>query len=550
MPNIAAKTINYMLGCAIGFLYISNLFVPILEIDAAQYAEMSREMLQSTNWLHLFDLGRDYLDKPPFIFWASALSMKIFGVSVWAYKLPSLLFAVWAIFALYRFSLLFYEKEIATKAAFIFASCQAMFLMVNDIKTDTILMSFAITVFWQIAAWLYKKNNWGWLWAAVSIAGAMLTKGPIGLLVVGFGFLPHFIIKKQWKNILRWQYLPMLIVIAILLLPMSYGLYTQFDMHPEKLVNGEQGVSGLRFYYWTQSFGRITGESVWNNNAGFTFLFQNLLWGLLPFTLFFVMAGVRGLIKLANRCHQTEWISTAAVILAYVSLGISKFQLPHYIYIVLPFICLLTARYFVNIKNFFGHKFRIFRVVHNSLIFLLLTILPIGLFYIFPEMNTWQSAIIVLCMLMSVGLFFLEKGKIISLFAMSIFAVVIINLMLTFVFYPNIIPYQSSFSIPKVVKEKNIAQDNFIIYVLEVGRSADFLLNYNIAQTGILDTALNYQYIATNNAGLKAIRSKGIQYETIFRGASYRIAKLQVDFLNPKTRKSSTTPYYIIKILP
>ncbi len=58
---------------------------------------------------------------------------------------------------------------------------------------------------------------------------------------------------------------------CILLIPMSIGLYQQFDLHPEKIVNGKHGVSGLRFFYWSQSFGRITGESPWKNDVNISF---------------------------------------------------------------------------------------------------------------------------------------------------------------------------------------------------------------------------------------------------------------------------------------
>ena len=536
----------YLLWAAIGLVYISNLFVPLLEIDAAQYAEMSRELLQQDNWLHLYDIETDYLDKPPFLFWISALSMKIFGVSTWAYKLPSILFAIWAIYALYRFVLIFYNRDTAQLSALIFASCQAMFLVTNDIKTDTILLSFVITAFWQLSAWLYDKNKLGWLWGAICIGGAMLTKGPIGLLVIGFGLLPHFIIKKQWKNLLRWQYVPMLIVITLVLLPMSYGLYSQFDLHPEKLVNGKRGVSGLRFFYWTQSFGRITGESSWNNNAGFTFLYTNLLWGLIPFTIFFLMATVKGFIKIAKKCTQTEWISTSAVILAYLSLGLSKFQLPHYIYVVLPFICLLVARYFLSTQEYFGHKFRILRVLHNSILYLVFLLLPVALMITFPSAYPWQKAILFIAFFVVLLLIYLEKKRKLSLLATAIFLVVAGNLMLNFVFYPNLIPYQKEYTLAKEIKNRMIDVKKLAKYEVNVLRSCDFLLKHDIPIAKLSEFD-QYKYIITNKKGLKRIDSLGIDNTIIYKGDGYPISRLKIGFLNPNTRKEFTTSYYIIK---
>jgi len=528
-------------------IYISNLFVHILEIDAAQYAEMSRELLSSSNWLYLYDIGTDYLDKPPFLFWISALSMKIFGIHVWSYKLPSILFAIWAIYALYRFALLFYTKETAEVGALIFASCQAMFLVTNDIKTDTILLSFVITAFWQLASWLYAKNKWGWILGALAIGGALITKGPIGLLIIGFGFLPHFIIKKEWKNLFRWQYLPLLVIVALVLLPMSIGLYEQFDLQPNKRVNGGTNVSGLRFFYWTQSFGRITGESVWNNNAGFTFLYENLLWGLIPLTLFFVAATVKGFIKLGRRSYQTEWISTSAVVLAYLSLGMSKFQLPHYIYVVLPFICLLLARYYLSVFHFFNHKFRILRLVHNFVFYLLAALIPILFYIIFPELTSIDYLAFILFYLIVAYLLYAEQQAKISLLTTAVALSILINLLMNLVFYPQLMPYQKENVIVNKIETANIPKNEIAVYQLGVGRSADFLLQYDLPIIGIQDL-LSYHYLITGDKGLHVLEKKGIDYKKVHQGLSFHIARLTLPFLNPATRKEACSNYYIVQL--
>ena len=76
------------------FIGISN---PIMEIDAMQYASIARELLRNDNILHFFDNGNPYLDKPPLIFWMNALGYKIFGVSNWSYRIPSIFFSIIAI---------------------------------------------------------------------------------------------------------------------------------------------------------------------------------------------------------------------------------------------------------------------------------------------------------------------------------------------------------------------------------------------------------------------------------------------------------------------
>ena len=112
------------------------------------------------------------------------------------------------------------------------------------------------------------------VYGAIGVAAAMMSKGPIGIVLVGFALGGDFILKREWKSIFKWEWLLLLFIVVLFLLPMTYGLYTQYDLHPEKEVYGLVGPSGVKFFYWTQSFGRVTGESSWKNDAGFFFFFQ------------------------------------------------------------------------------------------------------------------------------------------------------------------------------------------------------------------------------------------------------------------------------------
>lgn len=123
LKNSAMPKIPIWVFILLAILHISATRVGIMDIDATQYAEMSREMMESGNYLQLFDRGAEYLDKPPFLFWISALSMKIFGVGNFGYKLPSILFALFAIYATYRLTRLLYGEATGRMAALIFGTC-------------------------------------------------------------------------------------------------------------------------------------------------------------------------------------------------------------------------------------------------------------------------------------------------------------------------------------------------------------------------------------------------------------------------------------------
>ena len=108
----------------------------VMEVDAAQYASISLEMLKSGEFLQVLDRGQDYLDKPPLLFWLSAVSFKFFGVGSWQYKLPSILFSLLAIFSTFKLGKRLYNAKIGHHAAMILGGSLAMIMISNDIKTD------------------------------------------------------------------------------------------------------------------------------------------------------------------------------------------------------------------------------------------------------------------------------------------------------------------------------------------------------------------------------------------------------------------------------
>ena len=233
-------------GCLL--VVISGFWIPVMDIDAAQYASISSEMLHSGNYLHVYDAGKEYLDKPPLLFWISAWSMKLFGVNNFGYRLPSVLFASLAVYATYRLTAIYYSQERARLAAVILATSQGFLLMCHDVRTDTMLMGWVIFSTWQLAKWSITGNIRSLLIASAGIAFGMMTKGPIAMLVPGFAIFPQLVLNRKMGLIFHWRSLAGVLVMVLLLLPMSWGLYTQFDLHPEKVVNGTTSVSGLRFF--------------------------------------------------------------------------------------------------------------------------------------------------------------------------------------------------------------------------------------------------------------------------------------------------------------
>ena len=540
----------YIILCIVVYI-IGSITVPLMEIDSVQYANISREMLLNKSFLQIFDQGKDYLDKPPLLFWVSALSMYIFGINDIAFRLPSILMAVLAIYSTYKFTILYYSKEIALLAALVLASSQAMFLITHDLRTDTMLMAWVILGIWQFSSWVFTKKWISLITAFVAVAFGMMTKGPIALMVPIFSFVPHFLIHRNFKLLFKWEYLVGVIIILVLLIPMDIGLYQQFDLHPEKVMYEKTGTSGLRFFYWTQSFGRITGESVWHENDYFFFLFENLIWGFLPWILFFIIGLVQEFYtiiknKFRIQSHE-EWISIPGFLITYTALGISNYQLPHYIYIVLPFASIIAAKYIYSLITVNQNKIlRNSISIMNGILFSLVLIILVVLLTIPFKLN-YYTIVINLFIFLTIFWYsnFKQKQILPKTIQFALFTILITNLLLNVFFYPKLLEYQLGNSVTKYINTKKIDKKNFYLYKIYGERSLDFYSNYSFQIVDDEKALKPADYLLISNKLIT--KDLFTNFNTIDTIAAFHISTLNAKFLNPKTRNSALDYYYILQ---
>lgn len=528
--------------------------IPLMDIDAAQYASISREMLERKTFLQFYDIGTDYLDKPPMLFWLSALSLKVFGVHDWAYRLPSFLFAILAVYSTYRLASIYYNKTIAQLSAMVLATSQAIFLITHDVRCDTMLMGWVILSIWQLAAW-YQTNRWKYFIVAfIGIAGGMMTKGPIALIVPVLAFMPHFILRREWKQFFRWEYLLGLLIVAVLLIPMSIGLYLQYDLHPGKLINGVPIQSGLRFYYWTQSFGRYTGENVYHEMSYFSFLLENMLWSFLPWVLFFLVAlliAFRDILlsRFWLRSNQ-EWISTGGFVLTYCVLARSQAQLPHYIFVVFPLASIITAVFlhkllftasFRNLRNFL-------QVLHYIVFAVLWTAVIVLMRIPFKEVPFFVPVLAIIGLVVYLLLLFTAKRifSVPALLLLSLYTVIGVNLFLSSNFYPNLLKYQMGNMAADFINKSNLPKDKIVLYGVGDSRALHFYGQHIFRHKNARNQIMADDILITSTDSIPVFQASFPNMKILYKGGHYGVSILTAGFLNPSTREKEIPHFAII----
>ena len=171
--------------CAAAGLYlIRNGSVALWDRDEPRYAQTSRQMLQSGDWVvpHYLDLVRTA--KPVFIYWCQASAMSVFGDNAFAARLPS---AVSTILLLCILAVVLWRRIGPERTAFTVFVLGSSTLVIVEAKfciTDAVLLLWATIA--QLCLFAIWRGNRSWrvvLTMSIAVGLTGLTKGPI---VLGF----------------------------------------------------------------------------------------------------------------------------------------------------------------------------------------------------------------------------------------------------------------------------------------------------------------------------------------------------------------------------
>ena len=281
---------------------LTGINVDFFTDDPGLYASIAKNMLYKNDFLQLYTYGQDWLDKPHFPFWMAYLSFKIFGVSVWAYRLPALLFFALGLLYTFLFARKYYSQNVATTAVLILITAQYAFMGNIDVRAEPYLLALIIGSIYHISNLHDRLSISNLLLAALFTACAIMTKGIFVIVAIYGALLGQLIFQKKLKQLFSLKFIGLYLLTLVFVLPELYTLYIQFDLHPEKLVFERNGVSGIKWFLWDSQFGRFANNGPISHKSGgdVFFYIHTLLWAFAPWCLLFYFAlykRIKGIVK-------------------------------------------------------------------------------------------------------------------------------------------------------------------------------------------------------------------------------------------------------------
>ena len=215
-----------MLAMLAAAVLIGHQTVPPMDRDESRFAQASKQMLASGDYVTVRFQDELRAKKPAGIYWLQSAAAGLFGADdIAAYRLPSLLAFLAAIWGTYHLASHLYRKPRALLAAAVLGASLLAFAEAHLAKTDTVLMALCLAQ--QMALMrIYLAVQLGrappersWLWFWVFMGAAIMIKGPIAPLL-GLVTIAALCL---WDRSYRWleqlHFARGLLVLAALTLP-------------------------------------------------------------------------------------------------------------------------------------------------------------------------------------------------------------------------------------------------------------------------------------------------------------------------------------------
>jgi 4-amino-4-deoxy-L-arabinose transferase-like glycosyltransferase len=317
--------------------------IPPIDRDEARFAQATKQMIETGDYVDIRFQGEVRYKKPVGIYWlqagvvktAAALGVPDTLIKIWLYRIPSLIGAIGAVLLTYWTALAFVPRRAAVLAGIMMAASILLGGEARLAKTDAVLLATIIAAMGAMARiYLRERAQPGaesdWVLPVIfwtALAGGILLKGPLILMVVGLAAAAVSIFDRSARWLLALKPAPGVIWLAILVSPWFIAILSK------------AGGSFLAESVGQDLLGKLaSGQESHGAPPGYYFvLFWVTFW---PASALAVMAAPS--VWAARRDPATRFL-LAWVVPSWIVFEIVVTKLPHYVLPLYPAIAILIA---------------------------------------------------------------------------------------------------------------------------------------------------------------------------------------------------------------
>jgi 4-amino-4-deoxy-L-arabinose transferase-like glycosyltransferase len=268
-------------------VYLGSAFSPALQDDVdTSHAEAAREMLTRGDFVTLHINGVRYLEKAPLMYWLVAASFRVFGVTDFAARLPTVL----AMLLLVLLGITWGSRAFGPRAGIytglFTATAAGCFLFTRVLIPEAILSLLIAAAFYCLVCALDRPPaRLYWYAGYALLALAVLTKGLLALVVIGITLVAYLALTGEWRRWREFHLCTGLLLFFTIAAPWHILAGLRNPATP-----GHHGF--LWFYFVNEHFLRFLGKRIpkdYNKLPGYLYWTLHLVW-LFPWSLYLPLA--------------------------------------------------------------------------------------------------------------------------------------------------------------------------------------------------------------------------------------------------------------------
>lgn len=205
-----------------------NGLVHLFDWDEINFAESAREMIVTGNYSTVQINFMPFWEKPPLFIWMQALSMKMFGINEFAARFPNAICGMLSLLILFEIGKKIRNYQFGLIWAITFGTSVLPFLYFKSGIIDPWFNLFIFSAIYFGYQYITKRENnqksfKSILLSAIILGMAVLTKGPVAILLFGTTVLIYLTVERKFKW-LKWSDI-LMFTLVLTLAGGSYHLY-------------------------------------------------------------------------------------------------------------------------------------------------------------------------------------------------------------------------------------------------------------------------------------------------------------------------------------
>lgn len=314
-----------LIVCCLFLYFIGSTSINLTDPDEVFYSDTAKEMLANNSVLTPLIFGKPQFEKPPLFYWLLMASFKVFGINTFAARLIPALIGMIGVLGTYFFMRKVFNGSISFYAALLLSTAFLYFGLSKTVITDIVFSVFAAFTLYAFYLWYRFKKEIYIVLFMIFLSLAMLTKGPLVVILSLAAIIPFLAVTKDLKALRPFLLNPYWII--FLALGCSWFIYAAL-------------IYGREFtweFFVRDNWHRILYAEHPHSDRWY-FYPAVVIGGIFPWTAYLLLMG-KGFKRYKNEyIFFISWICATFIILTFAHSKLASYILP-----VFPAICCALA---------------------------------------------------------------------------------------------------------------------------------------------------------------------------------------------------------------